>query len=125
MTIVVSAVMADGGVSDEEAARIRSMCARSPIFARNSSAQDDAIIDFALNVSEQLGDSAIDQASGALKPDLRETAFAFACDMVLADGIVSNREEQFLTKLASRLNLPDSFVHGVVLTTIARNRSLP
>ena len=63
MTIVVAAVKADGQVADEEVMRIRSMCARSPIFRTNSVDQDTAIINFADSVTTQLGHDAIVQAA--------------------------------------------------------------
>lgn len=124
MTIVVAAVKADGDISADEVGRIRSMCARSPIFARNSTEQDDVVIDFADSVTRQLKGDAVLQASKALKPELRETAFAFACDMVLADGMVTDTEEQYLADLASKLDLSDDVVNAVVQTTVIRNRSL-
>lgn len=123
MTIVVAAVKADGSVSEEEIYRIRSMCARSQIFAANSKEKDDSIITFADGVTDQLGATAVDHASAALPQELRETAFAFACDMVLADGIVSSQEEQYLTGLAAKLHLNEEVLNAVVLTTVIRNRS--
>jgi uncharacterized tellurite resistance protein B-like protein len=78
MTIVISAQLADGEVDDEELARMRSMCARSPIFSNNSKQQDDRVIEFALRVMRQLGEDAVARAAVALPPPLRETAFAFA-----------------------------------------------
>lgn len=123
MTIVVAAVKSDGSVSDEEMYRIRSMCARSQIFADNSKEKDDAVIAFADSVTDQLGVGSVDPAAAALPQELRETSFAFACDMVLADGIVSNREEQYLTGLAAKLQVGDDVLNAIVLTTVIRNRS--
>lgn len=123
MTIVVAAVKADGTVSEEEVLRLRTMCARSPIFASNSKEKDDTIISFADNVTDQLGDSAIGHAAASLQQELRETAFAFACDMVLADGLVGSKEEQYLTGLASTLELSDEVLNAVVLATVIRHRA--
>lgn len=124
MTIVVAAVKADGAVSEEEIGRIRSMCVRSPIFANNTKEEDDHIIDFADTVTEQLRDEAIVQAAKALKPEIRETAFAFACDIMLADGIVTDSEEQYLMGLAAKLSLSNDVIQSVVHATVIRNRSL-
>ena len=124
MTIVVAAVKADGQVADEEVMRIRSMCARSPIFRTNSVDQDTAIINFADSVTTQLGHDAIVQAAQRLTPELRETAFAFACDMVLADGVVGSSEEGFLEGLVRDLMISPEVGQSIVRVTVIRNRSL-
>lgn len=122
MTIVIAAVKADGNVSDEEVGRLRSMCARSPIFAANSSDEDASVIDFALNVSDQLGPNAISQAAEALKPELKETAFAFATEMVLADGMVGPKEEAFISQLAEALGVSEETGRAVIMVTMIRGR---
>jgi len=123
MTIVIAAIKADGNVSDDEVGRLRSMCARSPIFSANSKDEDDSIIDFALNVSDQLGANAIAQAAEALKPEMRETAFAFATEMVLADGMVGAKEEAFISQLAEALGVSEETGRAVILVTMIRGRS--
>lgn len=124
MTIVVAAVKADGSVSDTERQRLGSFCLGVPVFASNSADQDNAVISFADNATEQLGDSAIEHAANALNPDLRETAFALACDMVLADGILGSSEEAFLAKLAARLRVAPAVIETLISATIIRNRSV-
>jgi tellurite resistance protein len=122
MTIVTAAVLADGDVADEEVSRIRSMCMLSPIFASNTHEQDLAVIKYALNVNSQMGGQAVARAAEALRPELRETAFAFACDMVLADGLVGQNEEAFLTSLMNTLGLAENSGRSIVWATLVRNR---
>ena len=110
--------------SDEEIARLRSMCARSPVFASNTKGEDDAVIDFALNVTDQLGMGAIEKAAEALKPELRETAFAFAVEMVLADGMVGQEEEAFIAKLAQLLGIHEELGRAVIQVTMIRARGV-
>ncbi|BCW93132.1 MAG: hypothetical protein KatS3mg007_1026 [Thermoanaerobaculum sp.] len=124
MTIVVAAVKADESVSPEEIQRIKAMCVLSPIFASNSADQDIANIRFADTMIEQFGEEAIVRAAEALTPELRETAFAFACDMVLADGVLGPSEERFMTGLAQKLGLRDDSAQAIVYATIVRNRAL-
>lgn len=125
MTIVIGAIMADGEAEDEEMSRMRMMCSLSPIFARNSVAQDNAVIDFVLRALRQLDwDDLIPRAAAALSPELRETAFAFACDMLMADGVVGRAEESYLEDLARRLSIQDSTANAVVEVTVIRNRTL-
>lgn len=123
MTVVVAAIKADGKISEEEVGRLRSMCARSPIFAANSKVEDDAVIDFADHVSDQLGIDAIEKAAAVLKPELRETAFAFATEMVLADGMVGQKEEAFISQLADILGIGEDLGRAVIHVTMIRARS--
>lgn len=122
MTIVVAAVKADGQVSDGEIRRIRSLCLLNPLFATNSTEQDNEILRFADTTTHQLGDQAVALAAAALPPPLRETAFAYACDMVLADGVVTADEEHMIVDLAGKLGVSAELAHAIVTTTIVRNR---
>jgi uncharacterized tellurite resistance protein B-like protein len=122
MTIVVAAVKADGHVSDDEIRRIRSLCLLNPLFSTNSAEQDNAILRFADNTTHQLGEQAVALAAAALPPALRETAFAYACDMVLADGIVTTDEEHTIVDLAEKLGVSEALAHAIVTTTLVRNR---
>lgn len=123
MTIVVAAIKSDGEVSEDEVGRLRSMCARSPIFATNSREEDDAVINFAESVTTQLKAEAIAKAAAALKPELRETAFAFSCEMILADGIVGEAEDNFISMLAEKLGITEEVGSAVVAVTLMRMRS--
>ncbi len=122
MTIVVAAIAADGGIDDEEVARLRSMCARSPLFSENSKEQDDRLIDFALGAMRQLGNDALARAAAALAQPLRETAFAFAVEIVLADGSVDAEEEALIDHLASILEINDGLARAVIAVTAIRAR---
>ena len=122
MTIVIAAIKADGNVSDEEIERLCSMCGQSPIFASNSTEQTDAVISFALNVSDQLGADAVKIAAQTLAPELKETAFAFATEMVLSDGMVGDKEEAFLSKLAESLSISEELGRAIIAVTMIRGR---
>lgn len=123
MTIVVAAIKADGSVSEEELMRLRAMCSLSPIFAANTSDQDRLVAQFADNFTDQMEDQAIRRAAAALTPELRQTAFAFACDMVLADGLLGQKEQQFIAELAQELGVSEAIGSAIVHVTLVRNRS--
>ena len=120
MVIVVGAIMAD----DEEITRLRTMCVLSPIFARNTHEQDQAILRRAASVVQDDRDRAMGKAASALAPPLRETAFSFACDMVLADGVLDQREETFMETLARTLGLDAHVARNIIHFTLVRNRGL-
>jgi tellurite resistance protein len=124
MTVVLGAIMADGEVDDDEVTRLKAMCVLSPIYARNTSERDRNIVQRALNQVSQDGEQAMRRAAAALSPALRETAFAFACDMVLADGVLASSEERFVEQLAETLELAPALARAIVQVTLIRNRDL-
>lgn len=122
MTIVAAAVKSDGEVSEPEIKRLRSMCVRSPVFASNSSSEDDEVIEFADTVTNQLGSAAIDQAAEALSVELRETALGYAIDIVLADGLLGRDEEVFIEDLVKRLGVSEDTARVLIQATLILNR---
>ncbi len=123
MTVIAAAIMADGEVSDDEVIRLRAMCSLSPIFSHNSGDQDTEVIKFAVSVNSQSGERALGMAAAALSPTLRQTAFAFACDMLLADGVVNEQEKQFIAGIAKTLDIAEATADAVIQTTLIRNYS--
>lgn len=121
MTVVVAAVTADGSIDSDELLRMRAMCSLSPIFADNTGDQDLEIIKFAANINDQLGEQAIVKAAAALSPTLCQTAFAFACDMILADGVAGEKEQRFLGHAAHALGVNEATADAVIMTTLIRN----
>ena len=106
MVPIVSAMLADGVIDDEEVMQIRSLCAWSPIYARNSREQDTDIILRAIRLVEDRGiEEMCRNAAGVLSPGLRETAFIFATRMVFADGHVGAKEQQMLEALTGWLGI--------------------
>lgn len=126
MAIVIAAIAADGDVEDDEVHRMRLMCSLSPLFARNTREQDDRVIDHCVRAFKQTNwdtDAVASKAASSLSSSLRETAFAFAADMMLADGMVTSSEESFLLGLADKLSIPSDVVESIVNVSIIRNRA--
>ena len=122
MTVAVAAVKADGSVSRTEYLRLRAMCSLSPLFVDNNSDQDQAIIEFADEITTNLGFDAVSKAAATLSQSLRETAFSFAADMILADGRVGEKEQKFLAELVRVLGISEQVGASVVYCTLLRNR---
>lgn len=108
MVPIVSAMLADGQIDDHEVAQIRSLCAWSPIYARNSADRDTEIILHTIRLIEDQGiEQMCRRASSALSPSLRETAFAFATRIVFSDGHVGVKEQQLIESLTDWLNIEE------------------
>jgi len=106
MVILVAAVKVDGGIEEKEVQQIRSICCWSPLFSRNSSAQDDVLINFANTFTDSEGlESAITHAAAALAQPLRETSFCFAARIAFADGYLGVKEKEFISNLTTWLSI--------------------
>lgn len=124
MVVLVAAIMADGEAERSEIVRLNTICALSPIYRANTGAQDSAVLDAAVKRFQARGFDAVRESASLLPPPLRETAFALACELILADGIVSPDEEAFIEFLAEALQLQKELVMAVVHVSLIRNRGL-
>jgi len=106
MVPIVAAMLADGSIDNSEINQIRSICAWSPIYARNAVEQDTNIILRAIRFVEQEGaETMTRKAAELLSPALRETSFVFAVRMVFADGHVGRSEEELVERLTDWLSI--------------------
>ena len=105
-TMVMASAM-DAEMTDSELLRIGQLIDRMPVFKDyepdNLTTDAEACAD--LLASDGGVDAAIDQIKAALPARLRETAYAFACEIVAADGHASQEELQFLEVLSYDLEI--------------------
>lgn len=103
--VMASAVDAD--MTDDELLRIGQIVDRMPVF-RDYEPEDltaDAEACAELLASDAGADGAIAQIKKALPVKLRETAYAFACEIVAADLHASEDELSFLDALSYNLEI--------------------
>ena len=102
---MVLASAADREMTDTELRRIGQIVDRLPVFddfetaTLASRAAECAEL---LNAEDGL-EAVLDRISGALPDKLRETAYAVACEIVVADGKVAQEELRLLEMLAESL----------------------
>lgn len=121
MTILSACIQYDGEIGDNELRKLRSILAWSPLFASNSTEEDDKIIEAADALINQMGmNGAIDAAVRSLPNHLRTTAICFAFDLVHSDGDVADDEKEFLTVLANKAELPPHILDAIDLVTCAK-----
>ncbi len=73
-------------------------------------------------IKRQGYDDFIKTAIATLPHDLYETAFAVATDLVLADGEVSEEEEDLLKFLWNHLEIPDDTAMNIINVMIIKNK---
>lgn len=120
MAIAILAVMADGELSEVEKPTLKANCTR--IFGTKS-AENFQIIE--KEVWELVGQynyaTVFASAKQALTPLLRETAFAIAAELVLADGIFTQEERRFLVDLWNALDISDDMGQKIIDVMIIKN----
>ncbi len=108
MAICVLALASDGKLRKQEIERIDSMISMSPLFSGVKSARE-----YAACVAEAVAGmgraEVIAAAAALLSSRTSETAYAWAAQMVLADGRVVPTEHKFLSEIRKALG-----IHGVL-----------
>lgn len=108
MAVCVLAMASDGKLSRAELDRIYQMTVMSPVFKgiKDSRAYAACI---AGTAAEKGRAAVMAEASAVLSPRLAETAYAWAAQMIAADGKTVSPEHKYLSELRKALGL-----HGVL-----------
>ena len=121
--VCVMAVAADGVVENDEVRRIVMNLAGKKLFKGHR--LDDLgnlLNDMAKQVQRRGTGPVMDAAKKSLPPELRETAFAMATDLVLADGDVDAKEKAFLEEFQKTLGIDDSLAVKIAEVIVIKNR---
>lgn len=106
MIPIIAAMLADGWTAPEELQEIHAICGSSPIFHRNSRAENEHLIARATRILEDEGlESALRRVVSVLSPALRETAFVHAVRVIFSDGHVGRLETQVIDQMIDRLQI--------------------
>ena len=121
--VALVAIAADGYLSDQEGRDMTHMLERMHLFQSYSHEVMHRMFDKLLSVLKLEGPGKlIDLAKAQLPPDLRETAFAVATDLVLSDGTVTSQEQAFLDDLYRILEIPGDTALQIVQVMTIKNR---
>jgi tellurite resistance protein len=121
--ILLAAAAADGHIAEEEAQGLWTAIERMKLFANFTPDKFHKMMDNLLKMLKKGGpDLLIDKCVPALPDELRATAFANACDLVLADGVVEPEEKAFIEKLQGRLGIPGDEAMDIVRIMVIKNQ---
>ncbi len=121
--IVLVAVASDGYLSDEESTGIYTTLSRMQMFKNYSTDVVRRMFDKLLGIMRRDGaGSLVDLAIASLPFELKETVFAVATDLVLADGHVAEEEKKFLNDLQIALGLNDAIAIKIIEVLLIKNR---
>ncbi len=121
--IALAAIASDGYLSPEEGRAVSYTLSRMKLFR---SYPHDAMLemfDKLLGIVRREGINALfNAAEDSLPYDLRESAFAVAADLVLADGMFTVEERGFLSDLHLSLGISGDTATQIVQVMLIKNR---
>ena len=122
IAVLIAAMDANQNVSPEEAARAHHIIWSMRRFRYRPGETVNPLIDDVRDRIEQDGVPAVLQdAARAIPARLRPAAFAVAVDLMLADTRLERAERQFVTRLATVLNVPRPLAQDIVRVLRIKN----
>ena len=122
IALMIASMEANGHTSPEEAQRAHHMIWSMRRFRRRDGEDVDELIDAVRQRMEESGiDAVLEQAAGMLPARLRQSAFAVATDLLLADAALQRSERRFLLRLAKDLGLPPKLAQEVLRVMLIKN----
>ncbi|MGL6097387.1 MAG: tellurite resistance TerB family protein [Fimbriiglobus sp.] len=121
--ILLAACAADGHIAEEEAVGMWSSLERMKLFQNYTPDKFNQMMGVLIKVLKRDGvDKLVDKCLEGLPDELRETAFANAVNIVLADGVVEDEEKQLVEKLQAKLEIPGDRALDIVQVMVIKNR---
>ena len=121
--ILLAASACDGHISQEEVQGLFTATERMRMFENVSPNKWNAMMDALLKILKKSGPlKLVDACAEALPDGMKRTAFANACDIVLADGSVEDEEKEFLDHLQKALEIDGDTALNIVEVMIMKNK---
>jgi Tellurite resistance protein TerB len=114
---------ADGYINDSESQAISMTLSRMQLFRSYPNDVMRKMLDRLLIILQRQGVAVLFNAALATLPDeLKETVFAVTTDIALADGEVSEEEEQLLNDLYAALGLSEEVALKIIDVMLIKNK---
>lgn len=120
MVLSVLAVAADGKMVEEEKQTLAANHVR--LFSFYSSEEFQELFKKVMGLLNEYSSSDLFTAAKAgLTPQLRETAFAIATDLIMSDGVVTQEEKDFMSELWEALEIEDGVAEKIIEVMMIKN----
>jgi len=122
--ITLAATAIDGYLSENDVRSIALVLSRSKLFRNYTNEMMNRLFEKILGILKR-GDGInflFSAAKESLTPELREAAFAVTTDLVVADGIVTEDETNFLNDLYQALGISSDLAKQIVQVILIKNR---
>jgi uncharacterized membrane protein YebE (DUF533 family) len=121
--ILLAASACDGHISDEEAGNLTTAVGRMKLFQRVNEKEFGTVMDKLTGILKKKGpDFLVDGCCESLPKELVNAAFANACNIVLADGVVDAEEKEFIEKLRTSLKVDENIARTIAQVMVIKNK---
>lgn len=121
--IAFSAVAADGVLEQEEQLALVTTLSRMKLYSGLNNRQVGNVFEKLIKIARSEGiDVLIQRSAEATPANLKQTAFAVAADLIMADGHIAGEEKKFLEKIQKNLNVDDATAVKIVEVIEIKNR---
>jgi hypothetical protein len=121
--ILLGACACDGHIAEEEVHSLFTTTERMKLFEGMNANKWNSMMDVLIKILKREGvEKMVQKCAAGLPEDLRDTAFANACDIVLADGVVEDEEKDFLDSLQKYLEIDGDTALTIVEVMILKNK---
>ncbi len=123
IAIIFSAIMADEDISANEMDKLKFLVGKYRGMENLSEEDFNTLIErFKTTIKEKGIGNFLTAATGRLNEGLRQSAFANAVDIALADGSVHDKEKQFLSKLQKAVGVSNRLAKTIVDVVSIKNQ---
>ncbi|MBI4312100.1 MAG: Tellurite resistance protein TerB [Chloroflexi bacterium] len=122
--IAIAAVAADGDISNEEVNRVAIDLATLKAFRSYDMREMGNTLNKVAGLIKRRGPAPVLAAANSiLRKEEKESAFFVAADLVVADGVVEEKEREFLEELQKTLQVEDETALKIVEVVSIKNRA--
>jgi hypothetical protein len=120
--VLLCASACDGHIADEEAQSLFLILSQKKLYQRLSQQQFSSVMDRLMgNLKKGGPEKLLEKCYPVVPPELRESAFANAVDIVLASGSVDEDEKQFIDDLQKKFELDEKRAKIIVKVMVFKN----
>jgi len=105
VAIAVCAAKVDEEYSSEKADRIAALALANPLFSKEIETVKKRVYRLVHSIIPENREKALDLAIKSLPADLKETAFAWAADMIVRNRGLTDAKREFLDELTTELSI--------------------
>jgi tellurite resistance protein len=121
--VIVCAMASDGQMQDEEKMVVASTLSRMKLYNGWQQAHFKGMIEkMVAKIKVEGPEQMLTQAVNSLSSPLRDTAFAVACDIVMADGVITEEEKGYLGWLYQNLGVDEDTARAIFAVLAIKNR---
>lgn len=121
--VLLCASACDGHMAEEETRSLFLTLSQKKLYQRMSQQQFSSMFDRLMGVLKKGGtEKLLEKCYPVVPPELHETVFANAVDIVMASGSVDSEEKEFIDDLSTKLELDEQRAKTIIKVMSYKNK---